>query len=142
KVLGYNILLDSPAVIDVSGYQGGGNIYIGGDYLGKGPLPNANAGVMAPYGNLYADALQTGDGGEVILWSDNYTRAAGNIYARGGALSGDGGFVETSSKNVLDAVGARVNLTAAHGEMGLWLLDPRNVTINAISTSNPSDFNG
>ncbi|EKD70094.1 MAG: hypothetical protein ACD_46C00641G0002, partial [uncultured bacterium] len=43
KVTGHNILLTNSADIDVSGDTSGGNIYIGGNYQGKGPLPNANA---------------------------------------------------------------------------------------------------
>lgn len=97
-VTGYNILIDDGATIDVSGDIGGGNINIGGNYQGKGPLPNANAVVMAPTATLLADAGNSGDGGNIILWSDNLTKAYGNISARGGLNGGNGGFIETSSK--------------------------------------------
>ena len=36
----------------------------------------------------------------MVLWSDNQTTFAGTILAKGGAKSGDGGFVEVSSYNV------------------------------------------
>src|SRR5690606_36185117 len=95
-VTGYNILLDQAANIDVSGDLGGGNIRIGGNYQGKGPLPNANATVMAPGASLVADAITNGNGGEIILWANDVTKAYGSISSRGGAIGGNGGFIETS----------------------------------------------
>ncbi len=133
-VTGHNILLDNNANIDVAGDLGGGNVYIGGNYQGNGPLPNANAVVMAPDAIINANAITHGNGGEVILWADNVTKAYGSISAQGGALSGDGGFVETSA-HYLDVNGIRVNTLAANGESGMWLLDPYNITIN----NDPSD---
>jgi len=35
-----------------------------------------------------ADAIQSGDGGKAIVWSDEITRVNGTISARGGAASG------------------------------------------------------
>ncbi len=55
---------------------GGGNVNIGGSFQGAGPLPNANALVMNSGANITADAITNGDGGNVILWSDNYTVAS------------------------------------------------------------------
>lgn len=136
KITGYNIWLDSNANLDASGSVGGGNIYIGGNYQGKGPLPNANALVFNSNARLAADALTNGNGGEIILWSDFLTKAYGSISARGGVLNGDGGFVETSSHGTLDVNGARVDLQAVQGKMGNWLLDPADLTIcTACSTT-------
>src|SRR3990167_3231354 len=128
-VTGYNILIDDPALIDVSGDAGGGNIYIGGNYQGKGPLPNANAVVMLSGAKIKADALTNGDGGEIILWSDNLTKAYGSLSARGGIYSGNGGLIETSSHNYLDINGLEVNTSSLHGKSGTWLLDPTNIYI-------------
>jgi hypothetical protein len=40
-----------------------------------------------------------------VLWSDSETTFAGTILARGGARSGDGGFVEVSSHRLLNYSG-------------------------------------
>ena len=79
---------------------------------------------------ISADATDAGDGGKIILWSDEVTRAYGSISAKGGMRSGNGGFVETSSKGYLDVTRAP-DLTAAHGIGGTWLLDPFDITIVA-----------
>ena len=64
----------------------------------------------------------------MALWSKDYTNFQGSISARGGSLGGNGGRVETSSGNVLDAFGS-VSTFAAMGRSGEWLLDPSDVTI-------------
>ena len=51
---------------------------------------------------LNASALTSGDGGEVVVWSDGHTLMHGSIQARGGAEGGDGGLVEVSGKQMLD----------------------------------------
>jgi len=50
---------------------------------------------------LRADALASGDGGKVVVWSDGDTRFSGAISARGGAAGGNGGVAETSGKRNL-----------------------------------------
>jgi filamentous hemagglutinin family protein len=137
KITGYNIAIDDGANIDVSGDAGGGNINIGGNYQGKGPLPNANAVWMSNLSKLNADAITNGNGGNIIVWSDNHTIAQGDFSARGGALSGDGGFIETSGK-YLNANNVRVNTLAANGKRGMWLLDPTDLTISNAADANVS----
>ncbi len=56
---------------------------------------------------------------------------AGTILAQGGAASGNGGFVETSSHGVLNFTGAVVNTSAPAGTTGTWLLDPTDLIINS-----------
>lgn len=140
EITGYNILLDSPALLDVSGDKGAGVIQIGGNYQGIGPLPHANAVVMAPGAKIYADALTSGDGGQVILWSDSVTKVHGSLSARGGSQSGNGGLIETSSKGFLATSGIQVDTSALHGEAGAWLLDPADLTISTAATANPAPF--
>ena len=74
--------------------------------------------------------MQDGNGGKVIVWADEITRFYGNVTARGGANSGNGGFVETSGKQFLDVRGS-VNTLAARGAAGMWLLDPTSITTQA-----------
>ena len=40
--------------------------------------------------NINADAIHSGNGGSVAVWSDGYTQFAATITAKGGALSGKG----------------------------------------------------
>lgn len=131
-ITGHNILLEG-AELDVSGDLGGGEVLIGGDYQGHGSLPNANAVVMDSASKINADALSQGQGGKVILWSDNVTKYYGHISVKG--IEGNGGLVETSGKGYLEAMGD-VDASSLYGRPGVWLLDPANVTISAAATVN------
>jgi len=120
--------------VSASGGSGGGEVLLGGDYQGKNTeVKNAQATVMGSDAEIVADAMVNGDGGKIILWSDEYTGFYGELFARGGTEGGNGGLVETSSKNNLQAMGL-VNASALKGNSGLWLLDPRNVTISSATT--------
>jgi filamentous hemagglutinin family protein len=129
QLLGERVGLFESAKVDASGGAGGGEVLVGGDYLGKNPnVPNAKATVMGSEAKITADATSSGNGGRVILWSDEYTGFYGDISAQGGISGGNGGFVETSSKINLQALGF-VDLEAKKGQGGLWLLDPIDVQI-------------
>ena len=77
---------------------------------------------------LNADAVATGDGGNVAIWSNDGTRFYGRICARGGSESGSGGFVEVSGKRYLD-YGGLTDTRAPMGSMGTLLLDPDDINI-------------
>ena len=127
-------LLDAKVTAD--GATGGGEVLVGGDYQGGNPLVrNAKATVLDRESVISADATKTGDGGKVILWSDDYTGFYGDISAQGGGVSGNGGLIETSSKGNLQAVG-RVTTAAPMGKSGLWLLDPADLTIANAADNN------
>ena len=129
-LLGSRVALNDQAVIDVSGDAGGGTVRLGGDLLGKNAdIQNAAFTYTGAQTSIKADALSSGNGGKVIVWADDTTRAYGSISAKGGAQLGDGGFVETSGKRGLDIAGARIDTSAAKGVNGQWLLDPSDVTI-------------
>ncbi len=128
EVLGDAVLLGSNSLIDVSGDAGGGDIKIGGDYLGTGNTPTSIYTYVDENAVILNDAITNGDGGRTIIWSDHTTDFHGSIYGRGGAQSGDGGFVETSGKINLLADGY-VDLTAPNGNKGTYLLDPNDITI-------------
>ncbi|MFN6517039.1 MAG: CHAT domain-containing protein [Nostoc sp. CreGUA01] len=116
------------ANINASGTNGGGTVLIGGDYQGKGSLPNAQQTYVNSNSVINADSTLNGNGGRVIVWGDNATQYFGNISARGGANSGNGGFVEVSGKNFLTFNGL-VDTSAANGSFGTLLLDPTTLTI-------------
>src|SRR6266850_277580 len=130
QALGVRVGVIGHGVIDASGDAGGGTVLVGGDYQGVNPnVQNAQQTVIGSDGIIRADAGTTGDGGRVIVWSDESTRFFGSISARGGAQGGNGGFVETSGR-ALQAFG-RVDTSAPNGNGGEWLLDPQDITIAA-----------
>jgi filamentous hemagglutinin family protein len=130
KVLGDGVTLASGANIDVSGAAGGGTALIGGDFHGAGPDANAATTTIAQNARSDANATQTGNGGEVAVWSEDDTTFDGTISARGGPAGGNGGYVETSGAGSL-AVGGFVDTLAPLGVIGNWLLDPANITVAA-----------
>ena len=110
---GGDVLLGDNAIISANGELGGGTINIGGDYLGGGDIDRAENVYAAADTKITANTTgENGSGGRVIVWSENKTIFAGEIEAKGGSASGDGGFVETSSRNVLQATG---NVDASAG---------------------------
>src|ERR1051326_3291195 len=142
KVLGDQVLLADGAKVDVSGDAGGGTALVGGNFHGVGPEQNASVTVISTNATINADAITTGNGGKVAVWSEQYTEFYGTVTARGGTLAGNGGFVETSSRSILHAFGT-VNVGAPYGTAGTWLLDPANVTIEANSgTVTSGTFSG
>jgi hypothetical protein len=135
QVLGNNVALVDRARVDVSGNAGGGTALIGGDYQGKGKVPNATQTLVESNVAINADAITSGNGGKVILWADEATRFYGNISARGGENAGDGGFVEVSGKENLAFDGSvEVGARVATGNGGQVLLDPASVVIGTDGT--------
>ena len=142
QVLGEKVGLFNMASIDVSGDLGGGTVLIGGDFQGKNPdIMNASRTYVGSDATITADALTNGDGGKVIVWADEWTKYYGNISARGGSESGDGGFVEVSGKDTLVFQGM-ADTFAPNGAVGTILLDPATLTItDATNTSGDQDAN-
>jgi filamentous hemagglutinin family protein len=143
QVLGNVVGVYEHAVVDASGRDGGGTVLIGGDYQGKNTnVQNATVTYFGPDAQIHADAIENGNGGKVILWADDTTRAYGHITAKGGSIGGNGGFVETSGHRYLDVTQA-ADASAAHGLAGTWLLDPTDISIvHGSSDSNISSYGG
>ncbi len=136
QILGQQVGLLDNAVVDASGTTGGGTVLVGGDYQGKNPLVlNATAMYMGKDAVLKADATDKGDGGRVIVWSENSTKVYGAVSACGGANGGNGGLVETSAKQTLDVAGIKVDASSPEGINGQWLLDPSDITVTHGSVS-------
>ena len=130
------------AHILASGGAGGGQVLIGGGYQGRDPaVPNAKAVYMNAGATIEANAREQGDGGQVVLWSDGSTRALGQVSARGGSFSGNGGLIETSGQ-WLDVGGLRVDTRAPLGQIGTWLLDPAGITISSAATTDTTATGG
>jgi filamentous hemagglutinin family protein len=131
QVLGNSVSLAS-AKLDASGINGGGTVLIGGDYQGTGTTPKAQTTTVDTNSFINADALTSGNGGKVVVWSDGTTIFDGKITAQGGTQGGNGGLIETSGKNNL-VVGnnAKVSTFAPQGKIGTWMLDPTSITVVA-----------
>ena len=160
-VTGEKIGLIAGARVEASGDSGGGDVRIGGDYLGGNaspqqlaetgfrpaprPVRTAEVSYIDPDALIRADASRQGSGGQVVVWADDTTRFYGSISAQGGSGGGDGGHIETSGKRYLDARGVADAKVRGSGKSGLWLLDPPDVSItntdnNITSTIDASGF--
>jgi filamentous hemagglutinin family protein len=135
KLLGDRIGILDGANINVSGATGGGTVFIGGAFQGNGTEINALRTYIAPDVKINADALDSGNGGTVIVWADEVTGFYGNITAKG---IDAGGFVEVSGKENLIFRG-KVDTSAASGISGTLLLDPTDITIASGSGDSASD---
>lgn len=134
EVTGQRIALTHDAEVDASGQRGGGTINIGGGREGQGPLPVSEDLFVGAATRVTANAGAHGDGGSVVLFAADTAQIHGQIEARGGALGGHGGFVETSGKQALDLTTMPL-VTATVGDPGLWLIDPLNIVLSATSNT-------
>ena len=83
-------------------------------------------------------STQTGNGGAIAIWSEVKTTVAGILKSMGGALSGNGGFIETSSKgtvNLAPTVSINTSANNLTGKAGTWLLDPIDLTIDTTTAN-------
>jgi hypothetical protein len=130
-----HVKLGGSALLDASGALGGGEVLVGGGYQGHDArIANAQTTQVEAGAQLRADALAQGDGGTVVVWSDDTTQYAGSISAQGGSAGGNGGIAEVSGKQYLDFQGL-ADLRAAQGTRGTLLLDPLNILISNTRTA-------
>lgn len=140
QILGDKVGLFDNASVNVSGATGGGEALIGGDVMGQNAdIRNASATYIAENAEVRADAEVNGDGGKIVVFSENSTKIAGKLSVTGGSEGGNGGFVETSGKIGFLIDGAP-DISAPNGLAGHWLIDPNNITIDnfGASTNIPS----
>jgi filamentous hemagglutinin family protein len=128
-ITGQRVAVLSGARISADGATGGGTVHVGGGWKGEDEtLANSQQTVVQANTQISANATANGNGGEVVVWADGHTAVDSEVQAKGGALGGNGGRVETSGKQSL-AVNVAANTSAAKGEAGQWLIDPANLTI-------------
>ena len=134
NAIGGQIAITAPQInvyggqIRADGQSGGGEIRLGGDFHGQGTLPPAQQVTVNSASLLSADALARGDGGQIVVWSQQQTGFAALVTARGGAGGGDGGRAEVSGQAALDWRGQAI-VSAAAGQAGSLLLDPQNIDV-------------
>lgn len=137
NILGDRLIFTDTALLDVSAPNGGGNLIIGG-HPKNSSLPTANQVAITPDATFLANAIEQGNGGDIIIWSDGQTLFTGNISAKGGRDDGNGGFIEVSGQNLVFR--GQVNTTAPNGNIGTLLLDPVDIEIR--DGSNDGNDNG
>ena len=137
QLIADSITLEGSSNISVASDHGGGSVLIGGAKQGGTSLPTAQFLNVESGSVIDASALGLGNGGDVVLWSDQMTSFSGKIISEGGALGGNGGDVEVSSKGRLNYKGF-VDLTAASGHTGNLLLDPTDILITSAPDQNMS----
>ncbi|MCP3851193.1 MAG: filamentous hemagglutinin N-terminal domain-containing protein, partial [Gammaproteobacteria bacterium] len=128
KVLGDEVLVKNKTVIDASGQAGGGEILIGGNFQGNDGTKTAKKTKIDKEVQIKSDAVASGDGGKIIVWSDDKTEFNGHVSAKGGQNFGDGGFVEVSGKKKLKFKGT-VDTSSSNGMIGSLLLDPEYIKV-------------
>jgi filamentous hemagglutinin family protein len=137
QVLGDQITLLGSSRVNVSGPTGGGAVRVGGGFQGEGTIPTALQTTIAPGATINADAISTGNGGRIVVRSDGVTNFAGNLTARGGAITGTGGAAEIAgSQNLLFR-----GTTDLSGRIGLGTLSmsATNLTIGTSPTATLSE---
>ncbi|VXD25084.1 conserved hypothetical protein [Planktothrix serta PCC 8927] len=126
NIIGNDIQL-SNVEIDASAANGGGTVRIGSDYQGNGSFPTASRTFVNDQSSIFADALTDGNGGRVIIGSNDFTQFFGSISTQGSAnpetSQGLGGFAAIFSQNNLNIAG-NINLKGSDGT-------PGNLVINA-----------
>ena len=135
------IVITEKSELNASGNTRGGIIHIGGGLHGQdNAIPNAQNTYVGKNTHIQANANKSGDGGEIVLWSDQATIFTGNISA--GAIDGNGGFVEVSGKENLFFDGD-VTTKSTNGTNGTLLLDPKEIFIvNGNTDDLGTDFSG
>lgn len=129
KVLGDKVGLFETSHVNASGANGGGEVLIGGDRQGlNADIRNASFIYLGEMTAINADATVNGNGGKIITFAEDTARIHGGLYARGGAIAGNGGFIETSGLKGFEITNAP-DVSSFNGNGGLWLIDPYNITI-------------
>lgn len=130
-LIGKELILDGKTLLSSSQNRGGGTIYLGGEMGGKASIfPNSDKLFIGEKVRVDASAKQEGNGGEISLFAKRETLFEGELFARGGAISGDGGKIEVSGLQNLVFKG-RANTLAPRGKGGELLIDPNNIEINS-----------
>ncbi|MCF6312620.1 MAG: filamentous hemagglutinin N-terminal domain-containing protein, partial [Verrucomicrobiales bacterium] len=129
NVTGRNVVVAVQSSMDVSGLTGGGQINVGGGFQGINEnLRNSELTIVGGLATLRADAINTGNAGTIVVWSDGDTLFGGEIIARALGEVGRGGFVEVSGKRNLKVTG-EFAVSSLSGDRGMVLFDPGDITV-------------
>jgi filamentous hemagglutinin family protein len=140
EIVADRVLVDRGATVNASGAAGGGEVAVGTRLRGAANRRLASRTGIAEGATVRADATQRGNGGTVIINSQDYTGHAGTISARGGPEGGNGGFVEVSGQGGLFVLGS-IDTSAPMGQPGTILIDPFDLLITDGSDTIPGSGN-
>jgi len=93
---------------------------------------NADRVLIADNAQVSADAIDNGDGGNIIFFGQQFAIMGGSASSRGGRFGGNGGFVELSANDAVGYAGL-VDTSAPNGETGVFLIDPENINLGDFS---------
>lgn len=122
---GNSLTIQSGAEIRADGQTGGGRVFAGGGWeVGATSVLDSNCVTVECGALLSANAIESGDGGKVVITSGSQLSFDGRVQARGGNTSGDGGFAELSAGDsvTIERLTGRVDLSAPQGSAGRLLL--------------------
>ena len=113
-----------------------GQIEASGITVNGGVIRLAASSSISNTGTLSANAAANAEGGNISVIADlanpgSQTTINGTLSAKGGTLSGNGGFIETSAAHLSIKDNAIITTQAANGKAGTWLLDPYDFVIAA-----------
>ncbi|AWW47507.1 hypothetical protein DPM17_01900 [Polynucleobacter paneuropaeus] len=81
-------------------------------------------------------AINSGNGGAIVIWSQVKTTVNGILKAVGGYLNGNGGLIETSSAGLVSlGKSLSIDTSSGKGSAGLWYVDPIDLTIDGASSA-------
>jgi len=130
-ILGREIEVSEGALILNDGATAGGATRIGGGRQGReAEFANAETVQVGRGAVVSAEAVGSGDGGQVIVFSQGALTFDGRLSVSG-AGGGRGGFAELSGRREVFVrnLGEQVDLGASKGTAGTLLIDPINVSV-------------
>jgi filamentous hemagglutinin family protein len=143
QVFGRSIYLDNNADIDASGFAAGGQIIIGGSEKVQNPHASAARVTTAKSSLINASAINSGNGGSVIITSAGNSAIAGEISAESGYLRGDGGTINITSKDNTDITGVLDASSRAEDGMGGFVtVVGKKTEINSVIDVSAQQTNG
>jgi filamentous hemagglutinin family protein len=117
----------------------GGIVHVSGDIAASGETGGGHVSItgqnveVTADSTIVANAGEHGNGGTAFIYGDDYAVFSGNLFARGGTASGDGGNAEISGGEGVGYYGY-TDMSAANGETGTLLIDPRHLNISTGGT--------
>ena len=122
------LALKDESVISANGATGGGSIFAGG---GDSIFANSTCVTIDCGALLTANALENGNGGQVVIFAEKDLTFQGSLQARGGMITGDGGFAELLAKESLrlGRLTENVDLSAPNGRAGGLLIKSSELVI-------------